>query len=131
MQSGRELWLDLGTVKNFAEVFLNNQNLGILWKPPFRANLTAAAKPGINKLVIKVTNLWPNRLIGDEQLPPDVEWNGKQLAAWPKWLLEGKPSPTGRLTFTTWHHWTKDDALLPSGLLGPVKLQTAEIIPAR
>ena len=131
LQSGRELWLDLGTVKNFAEVFLNDQNLGILWKPPFRANLTAAAKPGVNKLVIKVTNLWPNRLIGDEQLPPDVEWNGKQLAAWPKWLLEGKPSPTGRLTFTTWHHWTKDDALLPSGLLGPVKLQTAEIIPAR
>jgi hypothetical protein len=128
--AGRELWLDLGAVKNFAEVSLNGQNLEVLWKPPFRVNATAAAKPGVNKLAIKVTNLWPNRLIGDEQLPPDCEWNGKQLKAWPQWLLDGKPSPTGRLTFTTWHHWTKDSPLLESGLLGPVTLQTAEIIPA-
>ena len=37
-------------------------------------------------------------------------------------MLDGKPSPTGRFTFTTWHHWTKDDALLDSGLLGPVQV---------
>jgi len=130
LAAGRELWLDLGTVKNFAEVFLNGQDFGVLWKPPFRVNVTAAARPGANKLVVKVTNLWPNRLIGDEQLPPDVEWNGKQLKEWPQWFLDGKPSPTGRLTFTTWHHWTKDSPLLESGLLGPVTLRTAEIIPA-
>ena len=104
LTAGRELWLDLGAVKDFAEVSLNGQDFGVLWKPPFRVNITAAAKPGANKLVVKVTNLWPNRLIGDEQLPPDCEWNGKQLKAWPQWLLDGKPSPTGRLTFTTWHH---------------------------
>ena len=131
LTAGRELWLDLGAVKNFAEVSLNGQDLGVLWKPPFRVNVTAAAKAGVNHLVVKVTNLWPNRLIGDEQLPPDVEWNGQQLAAWPQWLLDGKPSPTGRLTFTTWHHWTKDSPLLESGLLGPVTLRTAELIPAR
>ena len=131
LNTGRELWLDLGAVKNFAEVSLNGQNLGVLWKPPFRVNVTAAAKPGVNKLVIKVTNLWPNRLIGDEQLPADREWNGMQLKAWPQWFLDGKPSPTGRLTFTTWHHWTKDSPLLESGLLGPVTLRTAVVIPAR
>ena len=131
LTAGRELWLDLGAVKNFAEVSLNGQNFGVLWKPPFRVNVTAAAKPGVNKLVVKVTNLWPNRLIGDEQLPPDCEWNGKQLKAWPQWFLDGKPSPTGRLTFTTWHHWTKDSPLLESGLLGPVTLRTAEMIPAK
>jgi hypothetical protein len=130
LSAGRELWIDLGAVKNFAEVSLNGQNLGVLWKPPFRVNATAAAKPGVNKLVVKVTNLWPNRLIGDEQLPPDCEWDGKQLKAWPQWLLDGKPSPTGRLTFTTWHHWTKDSPLLESGLIGPMTLRTAEIIPA-
>ena len=127
---GRELWLDLGALKNFAQVSLNGQNLGVLWKPPFRVNVTSAAKPGVNKLVVKVTNLWPNRLIGDEQLPDDREWNGKELKAWPQWFLDGKPSPTGRLTFTTWHHWTKDAPLLESGLLGPVTLRTAEIISA-
>ena len=131
LTAGRELWLDLGAVKNFAEVSLNGQDFGVLWKPPFRANVTAAAKPGVNHLVVKVTNLWPNRLIGDEQLPPDCEWDGMQLKAWPQWLLDGKPSPTGRLTFTTWHHWTKDSALLESGLLGPVTLRTAEIMPAK
>ncbi|MGA2854842.1 MAG: glycosylhydrolase-like jelly roll fold domain-containing protein, partial [Verrucomicrobiota bacterium] len=130
LTAGREIWLDLGAVKNFAEVSVNGQSLGVLWKPPFRVNLTAVAKPGANKLIVKVTNLWPNRLIGDEQLPPDVQWNGKQLKAWPQWFLDGKPSPTGRLTFTTWHHWTKDSPLLESGLLGPVTLRTAEIVSA-
>ena len=128
LQAGRELWLDLGEVKNFAEVFWNGRDLGVLWKPPFRVNVTSGAKPGPNKLLVKITNLWPNRLIGDEHLPPDCEWEGKQLKAWPQWLLEGRPSPTGRLTFTTWHHWTKDAPLLESGLLGPVTLQTAAII---
>ena len=128
LASGRELWLDLGEVKNFAEVSVNSQDLGILWKPPFRVNITDAAKPGMNKLVVKVTNLWPNRLIGDEQLPDDREWKGKQLKEWPQWVLDGKPSPTGRFTFTTWHHYTKDSSLLESGLIGPVTLQTAEVV---
>jgi len=130
LTANRDLWLDLGKVKNFAEVSVNGQSFGVLWKPPFRVNISSAAKPGTNKLVVKVTNLWPNRLIGDEQLPDDREWNGKQLAAWPDWFLQGKPSPTGRFTFTTWHHWTKNDAPLESGLLGPVMLRTAEIVPA-
>jgi hypothetical protein len=130
LSSGRELWLDLGAVKNFAQVSLNGHEFSVLWKPPFRVNVTSAAKPGANQLMVKVTNLWPNRLIGDEQLPPDCEWNGKQLNAWPQWLLDGKPSPTGRLTFTTWHHWTKDSPLLESGLLGPVSLRTAEVVAA-
>jgi (4-O-methyl)-D-glucuronate---lignin esterase len=122
LAAGKSLWLDLGRVKNLAEVFVNGKPLGILWKPPFRVNLAGAAQPGKNKLEIKITNLWPNRLIGDEQLPDDREWNGKRLREWPQWVLDGKPSPTGRYTFTTWHHWTKDDALLESGLLGPVQL---------
>ncbi len=131
LSAGRELWLDLGRVKNFAEVSLNGQDLGVLWKPPFCVNITAAAKAGVNKLVVRVTNLWPNRIIGDEQLPADCEWNGDQLQAWPQWLLEGKPSPTGRFTFETWHHYSKTSPLLESGLLGPATLRTAETIPAR
>ncbi|MGH8024172.1 MAG: glycosylhydrolase-like jelly roll fold domain-containing protein, partial [Limisphaerales bacterium] len=131
LANGRQLWLDLGEVKNFAEVSLNGHDYGVLWKPPFRLNVTDSARPGRNTLIVKVTNLWPNRLIGDEQLPPDCEWNGKQLKAWPQWLLDGKPSPTGRFTFTTWHHYTKDSPLLESGLLGPVMLETTEIVTPR
>ena len=84
LNAGAELWLDLGTVKNFAEASLDGQDFGVLWKPPFRVNITSAAKPGTNHLVVKVTNLWPNRLIGDEQLPPDCGWNGDQLKAGPQ-----------------------------------------------
>ena len=75
--ANRESWLDLGVVKNFAEVSLNGRSFGTLWKPPFRVNISAALKPGRNKLEVRVTNLWPNRLVGDEQLPADVEWSGK------------------------------------------------------
>jgi hypothetical protein len=123
---GRSLWLDLGEVKNIAEVFVNGKPLGILWKPPFRTEITSAVQPGKNKFEIQVTNLWPNRLIGDEQLPEDRKWaDNLALKEWPQWVLDGKPSPTGRITFTTWHHWKKDNQPLPSGLLGPVTLQTA------
>lgn len=98
-----------------------------IWKPPFEVDVTANAHPGPNSLEIQVVNLWPNRLIGDEQLPEDCEWQtpsnaGAALVKWPAWLLEGNPSPTGRITFATWKHWTKDSPLLESGLLGPVTL---------
>ncbi len=123
---GGKIELDLGAVKNLAEVRLNGKNLGILWKPPFRLDVTDDIRTGSNDLEVSVTNLWVNRLIGDEQLPEDCQWNGVSLKEWPQWLLDGKPSPTGRLTFTTWHHWTKNDHPLESGLLGPVTLQTME-----
>jgi len=119
----RALVLDLGNVQNIAEVTLNGKDLGIWWKPPFSADISAVAKEGKNTLKVKVTNLWVNRLIGDEQLPEDVEWNGIVLKQWPKWMVEGTPRPTKRLTFTTWHHWTKDSTLVESGLLGPVVLR--------
>ena len=120
---GRSLALDLGAVKNIAQVKLNGQNLGILWKAPFRVDVTGVARAGVNHLEVAITNLWPNRIIGDEQLPDDSEWDGDHLRRWPQWLLDGKPSPTGRLTFTTWKHYDKNSPLLPSGLLGPVTLR--------
>ncbi|MCC6728771.1 MAG: hypothetical protein IT208_05470 [Chthonomonadales bacterium] len=123
---GRRLALDLGRVLNFAEVTLNGRSLGVLWKAPFRVDVTGIARPGANRLQVRVTNLWPNRLIGDEQLPPEVQWNGPAIARWPDWLVEGKPRPkTDRITFTTWRFYTKDSPLLESGLIGPVTLYSA------
>lgn len=60
----------------------------------------------------------------------DFYFVANALAEWPKWFLENQPSPTGRLTFTTWKHWTKDDPLQESGLLGPVRIPTSVRIPA-
>lgn len=118
---GRRVSLDLGDVQAIAQVKLNGRDLGILWKPPFTVDVTGRIRPGRNDLEVRVTNLWPNRLIGDEQLPEDSDRhpNGT-LKTWPRWLAEGKPSPTGRFTFTSWRLWHKGDALLMSGMMGPV-----------
>src|SRR5208283_2539073 len=62
---GAHLWLDLGDVKDVAEVAVNGQSLGILWKTPFKIDVTSALNPGSNRIEVKVTNLWVNRLIGD------------------------------------------------------------------
>jgi hypothetical protein len=97
--TGAQLWLDLGDVKNLAEVSVNGEPLGIVWKPPFRVDVTGALKPGANTMEIKVTNLWVNRLIGDQQ--PDV---------------------TKKYTYTAQQFYRADSPLLPSGLLGPVKI---------
>ena len=112
-----------------AAVKLNGQSLGTLWKPPFRVDATAALKPGANSLEVKVVNLWINRMIGDEQLPEDSDRNPDgTLKKWPAWLEQGKPSPTGRFTFTTWRLYKKGDPLVESGLLGPVLLRPAEAV---
>jgi hypothetical protein len=125
-QPGTRWYLDLGKVAVMAEVRLNGKDLGILWKLPYRVDATHALKPGDNALQLKVVNLWINRQIGDEQLPEDSDRNADgTLKAWPKWLLEGKASPTGRYTFTSWRLWKKGDPLQESGLLGPVRLLPA------
>ena len=133
--------LDLGEVKNFAEVTVNGKKFPVLWKPPFRVDITDAVKTAsiqrqdVLDLEIKVTNLWPNRLIGDEVLcKPDREWVAHprrgsfeySIKEIPQWVKDGKPSPTGCRTFTTWRHWTKNDKPLPSGLIGPVVIRFGE-----
>lgn len=124
--------LDLGKVKNFATVKVNGIQYPAMWKEPFVLDVTKALKKGKNRVEIKITNLWPNRMIGDEQLPPDVEWNGVTLKGWPDWLVKGEPRPkTGRYTFVTWKYWYKDSKLLESGLIGPVLLKTAKRIVIR
>jgi len=119
----RRIYLDFGDVRVIAQATLNDKDLGVLWKPPYRADATGALRPGENALEIRVTNLSPNRMIGDEDLPEDSLRNKDgTLKQWPAWLGQGKPSPTGRLTFTSWRLWKKGDPLQPSGLLGPVRL---------
>ncbi|MDB5275730.1 MAG: acetyl xylan esterase [Ferruginibacter sp.] len=116
------LYLDLGEVKNIARVKLNGKDLGVVWTAPWKVEITSAVKEKNNHLEIEVANLWPNRLIGDEQFPDD----GIKNEQWPDWLLKGQPRTSGRFTFTTFKHYEKGAPLFKSGLIGPVTIQQAE-----
>lgn len=95
--SRAKLWLDLGDVKNLAEITLNGKPLGIVWHAPYRVDVSGVLKSGANQITIKVTNSWVNRLIGDQQ-----------------------PNATAKYTFADVKPYKADSPLLPSGLLGPV-----------
>lgn len=97
--AGERLWLDLGVVKNIAEVRLNGKKLGVVWTAPWRVEITGAVQAADNALEIDVVNLWPNRLLGDLALPAEQRRTRTNIKIDPK-------SP-----------------LLPSGLLGPVVVQ--------
>ncbi|TSJ44383.1 hypothetical protein FO440_09445 [Mucilaginibacter corticis] len=125
IKKGNSVELDLGSVSVIAEVIVNGKNLGVLWTAPFRVDLGNAVHPGKNDLEIRITNLWPNRLIGDAQLPDDMTWTPYVPKVWPEWLLDKNVKrDSKRITFTTWKHWDANSVLQPSGLLGPVLLRT-------
>lgn len=106
LASGRELWLDLGAVHEVARIRVNGTDLTPLWKQPYSARIDDLLHPGDNLLEIEVTNLWPNRLIGDAQ-----------------------PGVTHRYTWTNIKAFTASSPLLTSGLLGPVTLNAIYVQP--
>jgi hypothetical protein len=100
LHAGEPVLLDLGVVKEMAEVSVNGKPVGgVLWKPPFQVDIAPMLHAGSNHVEITVTNLWPNRMIGDLQ-----------------------PGATKRYTFTDFHAFRPDSPLLESGLLGPVRI---------
>jgi len=96
------VFLELGQVRELAEIVLNGRNLGVVWKPPFGGEATGALRKGQNVLVVRVTNFWPNRIIGEHSMPPDQRW-----------------------TRTNIRKLTQDTPLMEAGLLGPVRLSAA------
>jgi hypothetical protein len=122
LQDDKSIELDLGSVAVIAEVIVNGKNAGVLWKAPFRIHIDEFVNKGKNTLEIKVTNLWSNRLIGDENLPLDYPRKGKRAKPLPDWLLNETERPSKRTTFASWNHYNKNDELKTSGLLGPVQL---------
>ena len=84
-----------------ARVWLNGKYVGGVWTYPYRLNIKKYLRKGKNDLHIEVVNNWKNRLIGDFSLPEE-----------------------NRRTWTNQSIWTEDSPLQPSGLLGPVEIQS-------
>ena len=93
------LSIDLGEVGQMADVFINGEHVAFLWKAPYNVQYTGRLKPGKNTIEVKVVNVWVNRLIGDVQ-----------------------PGAGGH-TYTVVPFFKPDSPLLPSGLIGPVRLE--------
>lgn len=134
----RRLTLDLGKVCIAAEVRINGKDVQTLWHPPFTLDVTDYLHAGSNRLEIAVTNQWNNRLIGDERYPRHDDGyrresyrNGNRVTKpMVDWYSNNEPLPPGpRTTFSTADFFKKDDPLVPSGLLGPVRLVPAQILP--
>lgn len=101
--SGKDYSIDLGKVEVMARVKINGNDLGLLWKAPYRTNIGKYLINGQNRLEIAITNLWPNRMIGDSFKPKEK-----------------------RLTYTPWQFYTPEMEPIPSGLLGPVVIHEYE-----
>ena len=103
------------------------KDLGVLWKAPYRVDVTDALIAGTNELEIEVANLWTNRLIGDAQMPDIYPRSGMDNTAVPDWYLRGEPKPDdGKTVFTVSYFYRPDEPLYDSGLVGPVLLIPAE-----
>jgi hypothetical protein len=105
---GIRVELDLGEVYNIAEVTINGKNLGTCWKKPFRKDISDVVVPGKNSIELKIVNLWPNRLIGDSGLSKKEKYTETNIHLVTTYNINRK--------------FRKGAPLLPSGLLGPVRL---------
>jgi hypothetical protein len=105
---GQHIWLDLGKVRDIAELKINGKPAGISWAPPYRLEVTANLHPGFNRIEIAVTNEWTNRQIGDRTLP-----EGQRVLS-PSGVLPGRPASGGA--------FGRAQILPESGLLGDVRV---------
>ena len=100
--------IDLGEVYDVAEILVNGKSAGILWTKPYQLNVQDLVKEGKNKLEVKITNLWINRLTGDIDLP-----DGEKFC---KTNVPAVTDPDTGYGDLTWR-------IQISGLLGPVNIK--------
>lgn len=123
--------LNLGEVFICAEVYVNNKYVGIRWITPFTFDIYKYLKKGKNKIDIKITNQWTNRLIGDERYPlQDGGYKGNEMtpkSSMPEWYIKNKKMPKGkRITFCAHKFYDAKSPLINAGMVGPVFILFSE-----
>lgn len=100
-KAGEAVYLHIAKVREIASVKINGKDAGSLWAEPYQVRVDGLMHAGENTIELEVTNLWPNRIIGDMQ-----------------------PGVTKTYTSTNIRKYTRESALLPSGLIGEAELLT-------
>jgi len=121
----QKIQLELGNVKDIAEIYINGKQIKTLWKAPFNLELSRELHPGKNTLEIQVTNTWTNHLIGAKSYQASAARYIQKQHRWPKWLTDG-----GRRKFFTTRDFLQDGQKpIAAGLLGPVYIRFYRVIP--
>jgi len=108
---GRKVFVDLGRLWAIGAVYVNDKSIGVVWKQPFRVDITPCARAGANQLAVEVVNTWHNRLAGDARSSASQRHTRTNI------------------TDTSGVPWGKVE-LLDSGLFGPVRLIPGLVIKA-
>jgi hypothetical protein len=106
LKSNLKINLDLGDTEKTARLYLNKKEVAMLWKAPYRLEISGFLNPGRNKILVEVANTWPNRIIGDLNRKGGKEYTWSNSKS----------------------HYDKDSKLMRSGLIGPVKMYISEIV---
>ncbi|MBQ6340216.1 MAG: hypothetical protein IJI36_13835 [Kiritimatiellae bacterium] len=120
-EAARATRLSLGELPSgLATVEVNGTDCGIVWCAPWEAK--ASFRPGENTVVVRVTNNWYNRLVGDCFLPAEERVTRSTLRYWnvPR---KKDPARPWNILPTVYSGYTTYDPLQPSGLVGPLSIK--------
>lgn len=107
-----EYILDLGQVNESARVWINGEEVGILWSIPFKARVGEFLKEGENSIEIQVANLMANRIRNMDQ--KEIEWRKYHEINFVN--INYKPFNAAK--------WQP----MPSGLIGPVTITPHPVV---
>lgn len=78
LENGTKAFVVFEDIQEMVQVFVNGEDCGIVWTPPFKANITPYLKEGQNKITVKAINAWNNRIVGDLK-NPSVKYSNTNL----------------------------------------------------
>jgi len=100
LSKGIEAFVVFEDIQEAAHVFVNGKDCGIVWAPPYKAEITKYLRTGLNHITVKVVNTWNNRIVGDLRNPDKKQYTNTNIK----------------------YKFNADSPLLKSGLMGKAKI---------
>ncbi|KAA9036116.1 hypothetical protein FW778_19710 [Ginsengibacter hankyongi] len=100
LTKGTEAFVVFDDIQEMAQVFVNGQDCGIVWTPPYKADITKYLRAGSNHITVRVVNTWNNRIVGDLRNPDKKQYTRTNIK----------------------YKFKAESPLLKSGLIGTAKI---------